>query len=216
MSSGAATAAQATGPADVEIVQRAKEGDHEAFRVLVERYQGRAYRLALRVLRDEEEARDAVQDAFLKAYGSLDRFQGRSGFYTWLYRIVMNQCLDRKRRDKSDREVEWDDVTAARAARTPAAGAFEGEGAGPAPDAAAERGELRQVLAKAIAELPEDARRTIELREIDGLSYREIAEALGIPKGTVMSRLHYARRQLQESLRSAGIDPLVEGAERTA
>ncbi|MBT38462.1 MAG: RNA polymerase subunit sigma-24 [Deltaproteobacteria bacterium] len=216
MSSGAVTAARATGPADVEIVERAREGDHEAFRVLVERYQSRAYRLALRVLRDEEQARDAVQDAFLKAYGSLDRFQGRSGFYTWLYRIVMNQCLDRKRRDKSDRELEWDDVTAARAARTPAAGSFEGEGAGPAPDVAAERGELRQVLEKAIAELPDDARRTIELREIDGLSYREIAEALGVPKGTVMSRLHYARRRLQESLRSAGIDPLAEGAGETA
>ena len=216
MSSGAVTAARATGPADVEIVQRAREGDHEAFRVLVERYQSRAYRLALRVLRDEEQARDAVQDAFLKAYGSLDRFQGRSGFYTWLYRIVMNQCLDRKRRDKSDRELEWDDVTAARAARTPAAGSFEGGGAGPAPDVAAERGELRQVLEKAIAELPDDARRTIELREIDGLSYREIAEALGVPKGTVMSRLHYARRRLQESLRSAGIDPLAEGAGETA
>ena len=216
MSSGASMAAQATGPADVEIVQRAREGDHEAFRILVERYQGRAYRLALRVLRDEEQARDAVQDAFLKAYGSLDRFQGRSGFYTWLYRIVMNQCLDRKRRDKSDRELEWDEVTAARAVQAPAAGGGEGEGAGPAPDAAAERGELRQILAKAIAELPEDARRTIELREIDGLSYREIAEALGIPKGTVMSRLHYARRSLQESLRAAGIAPLGDGAEGTA
>ena len=216
MSSGAAAAAQATGPADGEIVQRAKEGDHEAFRVLVERYQGRAYRLALRVVRDEEQARDAVQDAFIKAYGSLDRFQGRSGFYTWLYRIVMNQCLDRKRRDKSDRELEWDDVTAARAVQAPAAGGGAGEGAGPAPDAAAERGELRQILAKAIAELPEDARRTIELREIDGLSYREIAEALGIPKGTVMSRLHYARRSLQESLRAAGIAPLGDGAEGTA
>lgn len=216
MSSGAAAAAQATGPADAEIVQRAREGDHDAFRILVERYQGRAYRLALRVMRDEEQARDAVQDAFIKAYGSLDRFQGRSGFYTWLYRIVMNQCLDRKRRDKSDRELEWNDVTAARAAQTPAAGSFEGEGAGAVPDVAAERGELRQALAKAIAELPDDARRTVELREIDGLSYREMAEALGIPKGTVMSRLHYARRKLRESLRAAGFDPMAEDAEGTA
>ena len=80
--------------------------------MLVERYQGRAYRLALRVLRDEDQARDVVQDAFLKVYGSLDRFEGRSGFYTWLYRIVMNLCLDRKRRDRSDREVEWNDEMA--------------------------------------------------------------------------------------------------------
>ena len=81
---------------------------------------------------------------------------------------------------------------------------------------AAERGELRRILADAIAALPEDARRTIELREIDGLSYREIADALEIPKGTVMSRLHYARRKLQESLRAAGIDRLGESAEETA
>ena len=77
-------------------------------------------------------------------------------------------------------------------------------------------GELRHVLAKAIAELPEDARRTIELREIDGLSYREMSDALGIPKGTVMSRLHYARRKLRESLRAAGFDPMAEDAEGTA
>ncbi len=201
--------------ADAEVVEKARAGDHQAFRVLVERYQGRAYGLALRVLRDEEAARDAVQDAFLKAYGSLDRFEGRSSFYTWLYRIVMNQCLDRKRRDKSDREVEWNDEVAS--SQSPAAGALAAGGAPVAPDEAVERGELRAVIAEAIAELPEDARRTIELREIDGLTYREISEALGIPKGTVMSRLHYARRKLQEALASAGAEALLDGgAEGTA
>jgi RNA polymerase sigma-70 factor (ECF subfamily) len=204
MGGSAAAAAQAAGAADGEVVLKARDGDHQAFRVLVERYQGRAYGLALRVLRDEDAARDAVQDAFLKAYGSLDRFEGRSSFYTWLYRIVMNLCLDRKRRDRSDREVEWSDEVAT---------GLEDEGGAldPAPDVAAERGELRAVLAEAIAALPEDARRTIQLREIDGLSYKEIAAALGIPKGTVMSRLYYARRRLQEALRAAGVDPLAEG-----
>ena len=81
-----------------------------------------------------------------------------------------------------------------------------------APDEAVERGQLRATLAAAIAELPEDARRTIELREIDGLTYREISEALGIPKGTVMSRLHYARRKLQEALASAGAEALLTGS----
>ena len=95
-------------PADADAVAQARGGDHDAFRVLVERYQGRAYRLALRVLRDEEQARDVVQEAFLKVYRSLDRFEGRSSFYTWLYRVVMNLCLDAKRRDRSDRHVEWD------------------------------------------------------------------------------------------------------------
>jgi RNA polymerase sigma-70 factor (ECF subfamily) len=208
---GSAAVEQLPGAADAEFVEKARAGDHQAFRVLVERYQGRVYGLALRVLRNEDAARDAVQDGFLKAYGSLDRFEGRSSFYTWLYRIVMNQCLDRKRRDRSDREVEWNDEVAT--------GLEEhGAMAATAPDDAAERSELREVLGRAIAELPEDARRTIQLREIDGLSYKEISAALGIPKGTVMSRLHYARRRLQQALRAAGVDPLAEGgtAEETA
>ena len=94
---------------DGEAVARARKGDHDGFRILVDRYQARAYRLALRVLRDEEAARDAVQEALLKAYASLSRFEGRSSFYTWLYRLVMNQCLDMKRRDKSARHVDWED-----------------------------------------------------------------------------------------------------------
>ncbi len=202
MGGAVAEAAETPAPADAAVVERARKGDHEAFRVLVERYQGRAFRLALRVLRDEEQARDAVQDAFLKAYGSLDRFEGRSSFYTWLYRIVMNLCLDRKRRDRSDRHVEWNDEVAT--------GAEERDAGTAAPDEAAERSQLGAIMAEAIEALPEDARRTIQLREIDGLSYKEIAAALGIPKGTVMSRLHYARRRLQETLRAAGVDPLSE------
>jgi len=203
-------------PPDAEVVERARKGDHAAFRVLVERYEGRAFRLAVRVLRDEEQARDAVQDAFIKVYGSLDRFQGRSGFYTWLYRIVMNQCLDRKRRDKSDREVEWKDEVESQ----PLDGAppLVSDPAPGGPEAQVARLELRKIMATAIEALPEEARRTLQLREIDGLSYKEIAEALGIPKGTVMSRLHYARRRLQELLREAGVDPLAAGggAEGTA
>lgn len=212
MGSAAGAAAEAPSPADADVVERARKGDHEAFRVLVERYQDRAYRLAARVLRDDEQARDAVQDAFLKAYGSLDRFEGRSSFYTWLYRIVMNLCLDRKRRDRSDRHVEWSDEVA-----TGVEEADAGAGGG-APDALAERSQVGAIIQQAIEALPEDARRTIQLREIDGLSYKEIAAALGIPKGTVMSRLHYARRRLQETLRAAGVDPLAEGgaAEETA
>ncbi len=213
MGSPAALAAADGAPADDEIVRRAQAGDHDAFRMLVERYQGRAYGLALRVLRDEEQAKDAVQDAFLKVYRSLDRFEGRAGFYTWLYRIVMNQCLDRKRRDKSDREVEWNDESAAgvlnasESAASPAGRDADRE----APDVAIERSEIRQAVARAIDALPEDARRTIQLREIDGLSYKEIAEAMGIPKGTVMSRLHYARQRLRELLQEAGNDPMAAG-----
>lgn len=185
---------------------RAKKGDHEAFRELVERYQGRAFALALRVLKDEERARDAVQEGFLKAYTSLAKFEGRSSFYTWLYRLVMNHCLDMKRRDKTDREVEWDETHPGDAASAPGAEALAGQGPGnPGPAQALERSELRKRIAEAIEQLPTDARETLLLREVDGLSYAEIASALSIPKGTVMSRLHYARKRVQELLVEAGV-----------
>jgi RNA polymerase sigma-70 factor (ECF subfamily) len=171
----------------------------------VERTQGRAFGLALRVLRDEEVARDVVQDAFLKAYGSLDRFEGRSSFYTWLYRIVMNLCLDRKRRERSSRRIDWSEEALREASADPESLSE------PEPLLALERAELRGQLARAIALLPEDARRTLELREIDGLSYQEIAECLGVPKGTVMSRLHYARRRVRQALVAAGaVDEEIE------
>ena len=185
---------------DVDAVARARSGDHEAFRVLVERYQGRAFRLARRILGDPDRARDAVQESFLKAYASLDRFEGRSGFYTWLYRLVFNQCIDMKRRDRSGRHVEWNDEVAGEAKfAATALPAALGE-----PDAEAERGELREALIHAVAALPDDARRTLLLREVHGLSYAAIAEALEVPKGTVMSRLHHARRRVRELLIEAG------------
>jgi len=154
------------------------------------------------VLRDEERARDAVQDAFLKVYQSLQHFEGRSSFYTWLYRLVLNLCLDLKRRDRSAREVEWDDAREVAIAASEQPAALEDRS--DAPSDALLRKELRHQIAAAIDELPEGARETLVLREVDGLSYAEIAEALGIPKGTVMSRLHYARKRVQEILVEAG------------
>jgi RNA polymerase sigma-70 factor (ECF subfamily) len=187
--------------ADAAAVARARNGDHAAFRLLVERHQGRAFGLALRVLRDEEQARDVVQDAFLKAYGALERFEGRAAFSTWLHRIVVNLCLDRKRRERSARRIESNEEALALAGADPESPET------PDPGLALERAELRDQLARAIAGLPEDSRRTLELREIDGLSYQEIAGVLGVPKGTVMSRLHYARRRLRSVLVAAGAAP---------
>jgi RNA polymerase sigma-70 factor (ECF subfamily) len=204
----------AADPADAEVIERAQRGDHAAFRVLVERYQGRAFGLALRVLRDEEQARDAVQDAFVKAHGSLARFEGRSGFYTWLYRLVMNVCIDMKRRDRSGRQVEWEEeraVEIAQGAEALAPGSADPEREG--PGAELERSQLRAALVRAIAALPEDARRTLELREIDGLSYAEIARAVGVPKGTVMSRLYYARRRVRAALVEAGVVEATPGGD---
>ena len=201
---GSLVSGGARGPSDAEAIRRVLGGDVDAFRILVERYQGRIHGLALRVLRDEEAARDATQESFLKAYAALARFGGRSSFYTWLYRLAMNQCLDQRRRDRSGREVEWTEGGSVEleAAQQVLA---ESDPGGFAPAAAVLRKELRQRMAQAIDALPEGARETLLLREVDGLSYAEIAEALSIPKGTVMSRLHYARRQLRRLLVDAGV-----------
>jgi RNA polymerase sigma-70 factor (ECF subfamily) len=111
---------------------------------------------------------------------------------------VFNLCIDMKRRDRSNRHVEWDDEIAKQAASGSADPAM------PEPGADLARAELREALTQAIGQLPEDARRTLLLREVDGLSYAEIAQALGIPKGTVMSRLHHARRRVRQLLIQAG------------
>lgn len=191
---------------DEDAVALARDGDHAAFRVLVERWERRAHGLALRVLRDEEAARDAVQEAFLRVYGALRRFEGRSSFGTWLHRVVWNVCMDAKRRDRSAREVAWEDEPAHALDEdlTPAA-TTPSETAG--PELELERRRLGHGLAGAIAALPEPARLTLLLREVDGLSYGEIAQTLGVPKGTVMSRLHYARQRVQRALVEAGHAP---------
>ena len=191
---------------DADVIEAVLAGEANAFRFLVERYQTRAHGLAMRVLRNEEAARDAVQDAFVKAYSNLGKFEGRSSFYTWFYRLVMNQCLDARRRDKGDRQVEYDEGGAVEANREASEMSVpEVAGVSFAPAATLMRKELRDVIGRAIEQLPDDPRETLILREVEGLSYQEIAEAQGIPKGTVMSRLHYARKQLQKLLVEAGV-----------
>jgi RNA polymerase sigma-70 factor (ECF subfamily) len=201
---GGSARAAPVSPTDGEVIDRARRGDHDAFRVLVERYQERAYRLALRVLRDEEWARDIVQDGFLKVYRSLDRFEERSSFYTWLYRVIMNLCLDAKRRDRRDRHVEWEEGASLEAdpGAADAVSELHAEITGPA--GSLERAQLRRFVSQAIEQLPDDARQTLLLREVEGLSYAEIAECLQVPKGTVMSRLHHARRNVREALVASG------------
>ncbi len=201
---GASARTAPVSPSDADVIARARKGDHDAFRVLVERYQERAYRLALRVLRDEEAAQDVVQEGFLKVYRSLDRFEGRSSFYTWLYRVVMNLCLDAKRRDRSSRHAEWDETAPMEIDPGGADAVAELARERASPSGQLERAELRSVVADAIERLPDDARQTLVLREVEGLSYAEIAECLGVPKGTVMSRLHNARKRLKEILLASG------------
>jgi RNA polymerase sigma-70 factor (ECF subfamily) len=181
---------------DWELVQRTRSGDREAFRELVERYQRKIAALALGMLRNREDALDVVQETFTKAYQSLDRFKGDSAFYTWVYRIAHNLCVDHQRRVGKQLHVSLDaDEDGPPPTMLPD---------GPAPDQPFERArdaEIARRVREAISGLTPDHRAVILLRELEGLSYEEISEVLDCPKGTVMSRLHYARRQLQARLR---------------
>jgi RNA polymerase sigma-70 factor (ECF subfamily) len=184
-------------PSDRELVERARAGDRDSFRELVERYQRKIAGLALGILRSRDDALDVAQETFTRAYQNLDRFQGDAAFYTWLYRIAVNLCLDQQRRDAKQPLVALEPDE--RGGGAPAAPSD-----GPRPDQPFERArdaEIAERVRGAIRELTPDHRAVILLREVEGLSYAEISEVLDCPKGTVMSRLHYARRQLQARLR---------------
>jgi len=183
---------------DRQLVEEARSGSQAAFRALVERHQRKVYAMALSMLRDPDAARDVVQDAFIKVYQHLAEFQGASGFYTWLYRIAMNLCIDRARRDKRFVKVEFDDAIA-RDEEAIAEVAPHRLGFDPAR-ALADR-EIRERVAQALEKLSPTHRTVIVLREVDGLSYKEIAQAMRCSEGTIMSRLFHARKRLQEMLR---------------
>ena len=190
-----------TAQPDPELVREAQKGDHRAFEELIRRYSERAYRAAYRVVRDSQAAEDVLQEALIKAYRSLRRFENRSSFYTWLYRITVNLALDRQRRNRRGVNVEWDDEAALQVEPrgvTPAA---------PDPELASQRNEIRRLVAEGTQGLPDGQREVLLLREVEGLSYEEIAQTMQISKGTVMSRLHYARRKLVAFLESRGVRP---------
>jgi RNA polymerase sigma-70 factor, ECF subfamily len=182
---------------DWELVQRAQAGDREAFRELVERYQRKIAALALGMLRNREDALDIVQETFTKAYQSLDRFKGDSAFYTWIYRIAHNLCIDHQRRTAKQPYLSLDATEPAEASPPPTPDGAPTD----QPFARARDAEIARRLNEAIQELTPDHRAVILLRELEGLSYEEISQVLECPKGTVMSRLHYARRQLQARLK---------------
>ncbi|MGL6095339.1 MAG: RNA polymerase sigma factor [Fimbriiglobus sp.] len=177
-------------PTDAELIRRSCRGDSGGLNELFRRHRMVAYRVAYRLLGNEADALDAVQDGFVNALGHLDRFRGHSSFKTWLLRIVSNAALDlgrgRKRRDARypggvDDTDPADDTL-------------------PAPDSGLERADLREILDAALAKLPPAQRQTFVLHVDGGLTYREVAEALGISIGTVMSRLFYARQRLRSEL----------------
>lgn len=168
-----------------EWVRRCRQGDEAAFRELLRRYRGRALFLAAQILRDRTEAEDVVQEAFLRVFRSIRKFRGDASFYSWLYRIVVNLCMDRGRCVPSRRTVALDpdqDVSDAAASRE----RFEPESV-----------ETRLQVHALLDQLGDELRVTLLLREVAGLSYAEIAEQLGVPIGTVRSRLSAAREQFR-------------------
>jgi len=176
-----------------KLVERARKGDLDAFNELVIRYQKTAYNVAYRILGDAEAAADAVQDAFLKAFKNIRRFRGGS-FKSWMFRIVTNTCYDvlraRKRRPSSSldgMEVELN--------HTPL-----GDSGVESPEEYAIRQELNRLIQEAINSLPPEQRVIIVLSDIEGFDYREISETLGIPLGTVKSRLSRARAKVRDLL----------------
>ena len=189
------------GPSDGELVERARKGDRDAFRELVERYQRKIATLALGMLRNREDALDVVQETFTKAFQSLDRFKGDASFYTWTYRIAVNLCIDHQRREAKMPLANPEPREGGERAVDPVTLLVDGAEQGD-PFQRTLDSEIAGRLSTAIAELTPEHRAVILLREVDGLSYEEISRVLDCPKGTVMSRLHYARRQLQERLRA--------------
>jgi RNA polymerase sigma-70 factor (ECF subfamily) len=188
------------GPTDQELVAQVQAGDRKAFRTLVERYQRRAYAIAVGLLKSPDDAMDATQEAFVRVFTRIGGFKGDSSFYTWFYRIVVNVCIDHCRKHGRFKGVEYDDAVA-----------HESDGEAPLPvtgnidllhpGRAVQNAELRAALDRALDTLSTNHRTIILLREVEGLSYEEIAEVCELHLGTVMSRLHHARKNLQIALK---------------
>lgn len=177
-------------PSDEQLVLPAVEGDREALEELFRRYRTVAYRVAYRLLGNEADALDAVQEAFVKALTHLPGFQGRSSFKTWMLRVVSNASLDLGRQRGRREALSFD-----------AMGTHHREGVEPLvepdPGQALHREDLRRALQQALDQLPPAQRQTFVLHMEGELSYREVADVLGISIGTVMSRLYYARQKLR-------------------
>ncbi len=184
---------------DRVLIARAQQGDPAAFRQLVERHQRRAFAIALSLVRDENDARELVQDAFLRVYKSLPGFQGGSSFFTWLYRIITNLSIDLIRkpgRQLADIDESRFDSDESQEVDFPLLSRVDGSD----PVDVVRRREIAARLQAALDALPPYHRGVIVMREIEGLSYEEMASTMGVSKGTIMSRLFHARQKLQKAL----------------
>ncbi len=185
---------------DHDLVQRVQAGDSAAFRALFDKYHRRAFAVAMGVVKNEVDARDAVQEAFVKVHKNIHKFKGSSSFYTWLYRIVMNVSIDHVRRTSRRKSLDFDERALHEESEVAGDGALIPSVTDANPGKAALRKELGGAIQAALQELPEHHRAVIVLREIEGMSYEQMAEALEVPKGTVMSRLFHARKKMQAAL----------------
>ncbi len=185
---------------DRDLVRRVQAGDPAAFRTLFERYHRRAYAVAFGVVKSKQDALDVVQDAFVKVHRHIGKFEGQSSFYTWLYRIVMNLSIDHVRRRRNAKGLEYDDRIGRGDDEIAGDGALLPRILDANPGKTVIRRELVERIQSALDELPEYHRAVILLREVEGLSYEEMAEVLEVPKGTIMSRLFHARKKMQASL----------------
>jgi RNA polymerase sigma-70 factor (ECF subfamily) len=200
---------------DLALVSRAKSGDGEAFKALVVRYQRKVYAVALGIVKDKDLAWDVSQDAFVKVHQHLPEFKGESAFSTWLLRIATHLAIDVVRRERTSAKDDIDEVR-----ESDLQGGGDGilsTALGNDPQKNALRKELAGHIEAALAQLPEKHRAILVLREVEGLSYEELAETLGIHKGTVMSRLFHARKKMQALLAEyAGIATKEDGKEEAS
>ena len=179
-----------------ELVERARKGDAGSFSVLLRRYEGKIFRLAMNITQNREDAEDVLQEAFLKAYEHLDQFQGNSRFYTWIVRIAVNQALMKLRKRRSDRAVSLDEqIDTGEDTVVREIAAWD-----PDPEERFSREELHGILTGAIDELSPIYRTVFTLRDVDGLSTEETAEVLDLTVPAVKSRLLRARLQLRDKL----------------
>jgi len=181
---------------DQALVERVQKGDKQAFDVLVLKYQNKIIQLIYRYVHDPDEARDVAQEAFIKAYRAIDRFRGDSAFYTWIYRIAINTAKNHL--VASSRRPPKNDIDAQDAEQYEGAMGLKEYAT---PERLLLKDEIQAVIARAIDELPDDLRTAIILRELEGLSYEEIAETMECPIGTVRSRIFRARDAIDTRLK---------------
>jgi RNA polymerase sigma-70 factor (ECF subfamily) len=178
-------------PDEPDLISRCQKGDQDAFKEIFDQYREKVYRIAYGVVRQREDALDIVQEVFIKLFRSIKHFEGKSRFYTYLYRMAMNTAIDHSRKTKKNPTTSIDVE----------GGIVPVDAIENRPDRIAVRKELGERLKRAMDKLPDDQRTALIFREVEGLSYQEMAEAMECSIGTVMSRLHYGRKKVQESLR---------------